>query len=363
MAHTIQQIAEAVGGTAHGQTDLVITGVAEPADAGPQDLALAMRPAFADQLGQGKARAAMLWSDADWDSYGVQAAVLVARPRLAMAVLTASLDPGQRYPGGIDPSAMIESSARIGANVSIGPMTYVGADAEIGDNSIIGPQCYVGSGATLGVGALLHAGVRIMARVRIGDRFRASPGVVVGADGHSFVTPEESAVEQARASLGTDVTAAAQAWTRIHSLGAVIIGDDVELGANTTIDAGTIRPTEIGNGVKIDNLCQIGHNVRIGNDCLFSAQTGVAGSTVVGNNVILGGHVGVSDNITIGDNVVVGGGSKILSKVPAGRVMLGYPATKMDQNLEIYKLQRRLPRLFEQVAALQKAVFKTGEND
>ena len=363
MSYTIQHIADAVGGTAHGQVDLTISGVAEPGAATADDLALAMRPAFAEQLAQGEARAAMLWADADWQAFDLDAAILVPRPRLAMAGLTASLDPGQRYPRSIDPSAMIEASARIGENVSIGPMTYIAADAVIDDNTTIGPQCYVGNDAQIGPDSLLHAGVRILARVRIGARFRASPGVVVGADGHSFVTPEESAVEQARASLGTDVTAKAQAWTRIHSLGAVIIGDDVELGANTTIDAGTIRPTEIGNGVKIDNLCQIGHNVRIGNDCLFSAQTGVAGSTVVGDNVILGGHVGVSDNITIGDNVVVGGGSKILSKVPAGRVMLGYPATKMDQNLEIYKLQRRLPRLFDQVAALQKAVFKSGEND
>lgn len=363
MAFTIREIAEAVGGTAVGNPGLTIKAAAEPATAGPEDLALATRPAFAETLKNGSARAAMLWDGADWAAFGLEAAILVSRPRLAMATLTERLDPGPGYPHDIDPSALIEASAKIGRNVSIGPMSYVAADACIGDNTMIGPQCFIGSGAVIGADSLIHAGVRIMARVRIGDRFRASPGVVIGADGHSFVTPEESAVEQARASLGTEVTAKGQSWRRIHSLGSVVIGDDVEIGANTTVDAGTIRPTEIGNGVKIDNLCQIGHNVRIGHDCLFSAQTGVAGSTVVGNNVILGGHVGVSDNISIGDNVVVGGGSKILSKVPAGRVMLGYPATKMDQNLEIYKLQRRLPRLFEQVAALQKAVFKSGEND
>ena len=363
MAHTIKELAEAVGGTAVGATDLCVSGAAEPAAASATDIALALKPAFAATLAQGGARAAILWAEADWQAYGLAAAILVTRPRLAMAGLTALFDRGQGYTAGIHPSAIVDPEARIGRNVAIGAMSYVAAGADIGDDTVIGPQCYIGTEARLGTGAVLHSGVRIMARVRIGARFRASPGVVVGADGHSFVTPEESSVEQARASLGTDVTAKGQTWQRIHSLGAVFIGDDVELGANTTVDAGTIRPTEIGNGVKVDNLCQIGHNVRIGNDCLFSAQTGVAGSTVIGNNVILGGHVGVSDNITVGDNVVVGGGSKILSKVPAGRVMLGYPATKMDQNLEIYKLQRRLPRLFEQVTALQKAVFKTGENE
>lgn len=363
MAYTIQALAEAIGGVAHGSIDLTITGAAEPAAAGADDIALAMRPAFADTLKTGAARAAILWADADWQAYGLEAAILVSRPRLAMARLTERFDRGQGYTLGIDRSAMIESSATIGSDTSVGPMTYIAANVQIGDNCLIGPQCYIGDGVILGDGAVIHAGVRILARVRIGARFRASPGVVVGADGHSFVTPEESAVEQARATLGTEVTAKAQSWQRIHSLGSVIIGDDVELGANTTVDAGTIRPTEIGDGCKIDNLCQIGHNVRLGHDCLFSAQTGVAGSTVIGNNVILGGQVGVSDNITVGDNVVVGGGSKLLSKVPAGRVMLGYPATKMDQNLEIYRLQRRLPRLFEQVAALQKAVFKTGDKD
>ncbi len=148
-----------------------------------------------------------------------------------------------------------------------------------------------------------------------------------------------------------------------HSLGAVVIGDDVELGANTTIDSGTVRPTQIGNGCKIDNLCHVAHNVRIGNDCLFAAQCGIAGSTVIGNNVTLGGQVGVTDNTSIGDNVVAGGASKVFSKVPAGRVIMGSPAVKMDTHLDGYKAIRRLPRLFEQVAALQKAVFKSGENE
>lgn len=363
MPHTIQQIADAVGGLAVGKLDLAITGAAEPATAGPDDIALAMNPAYADHIKEGAARAALLSEGADWESYGIEAAVLVSRPRLAMAGLTKQLDPGQRYPRGIDPSAMVEGSARIGKNVTIGPMTYVGADAVIGDNCEIGPQCFIGADAVIGPDAVIHVGVRIMSRVRIGARFRANPGVVIGADGGSFVTPQQSSVEQARKSLGKEITATPQAWTRIHTLGSVIVGDDVEIGANTTIDAGTIRSTVVGNGCKIDNLCQVGHNVRIGNDCLFASLVGIAGSTVIGNNVILAGQVGVNDNISIGDNVVVGGGSKVFTKVPAGRVMMGHPALKMEQNLEIYKYQRRLPRLAQQIAELQKAVFKTGENE
>lgn len=362
MSFTVSQIAEAIGAKAEGDGSLIVTGANEPDRATADQIALAMKPAFAATLADGQARVAMLWEGADWRAMGLEAAIMVPRPRVAMAGLTRMFDPGQGYDGGIHPTAIVEPTARLGANVALGPMAYVGPGARIGDNTVIGPQCYVGTDAVIGADSLLHSGTRIMARVRIGDRFIAQPGVVVGSDGHSFVTPEESAVEQARASLGTTVTAKGQSWIRLHSLGAVIIGDDVELGANACVDSGTIRPTQIGNGCKIDNLCHVGHNVRIGNDCLFAAQTGIAGSTVIGNNVVLGGQVGVSDNTSIGDNVVAGGATKIFSKVPAGRVVMGSPAVKMDTHLENYKAIRRLPRLFEQVAALQKAVFKSDEN-
>lgn len=363
MTFTVQQIADAIGARVEGAVDLTVSGAAEPATATPGDIALAMKPAYAERLGEGQAEVAILWADADWKALGLKAAVLVQRPRVAMAGLTAMLDPGQGYGTGIHPTAIIEATARLGENVSVGPMAYIGANVQIGAGSVIGPQCYIGQATRIGCSAILHPGVRVMARVRIGERFVAQPGAVVGADGLSFVTPEESTVEQARASLGDAVTAQGQSWLRIHSLGSVVIGDDVELGANSCVDSGTIRPTEVGNGCKIDNLCHVAHNVRVGHDCLFAALVGVAGSTVIGNNVILGGQVGVTDNTTVGDNVVAGGGTKILSKVPAGRVVLGYPAMKMDTHLETYKALRRLPRLFTEVAKLQKAVFKSDQND
>jgi UDP-3-O-[3-hydroxymyristoyl] glucosamine N-acyltransferase len=159
-----------------------------------------------------------------------------------------------------------------------------------------------------------------------------------------------------------DISDRGQSWARIHSLAGVIIGDDVELGAQCCVDRGTVKPTKIGNGVKTDNLSQIGHNVVIGNDCLICAQVGIAGSSVLGNNVILGGQTGVSDNITIGDNVITGGATKVLSNIPSGRMMLGYPAMKMDSHIETYKALRRLPKLMRTVAELQKAVFKTDRN-
>lgn len=180
--------------------------------------------------------------------------------------------------------------------------------------------------------------------------------------GFSFVTPEPSNIEQVRSSLGDQGAVKNQSYARIHSLGSVQIGDDVELGANACIDRGTVRDTRIGHGVKFDNLAQIGHNVVIGNDCLICAQVGVAGSTQIGNNVVLGGQTGVSDNLFIGDNVITGGATKVLANVPAGRVMLGYPAMKMDAHIDTYKALRRLPRLAQHVAELRRVVFKSSDN-
>ncbi|WP_163850148.1 UDP-3-O-(3-hydroxymyristoyl)glucosamine N-acyltransferase [Pseudooceanicola aestuarii] len=363
MTYSVQQIADALGCEARGDVSLAMDSVAEPADAAATQLALAMKPEFAERLGQGAARAAMVWQDADWQDLGLEAAILVPRPRMAMAGITRMMDAGPGYGTGIHPQAIVDPGADLGADVHVGPFTIIAAGARIGAGSVIGPQCYIGPDAVIGAGATLHAGVRIGPRVRIGDRFAAHAGAAIGQDGFSFVTPEENAVEQARATLGHAGDSKAQAWVRIHSLGAVVIGDDVEIGCNSCVDAGTIRPTRIGNGTKIDNLCHVAHNCIVGNDCLFAAMVGIAGSTTIGNNVVFGGQVGVTDNTTVGDGVVAGGASVILSKVPAGRVILGYPATKMETHLDGYKALRRLPRLFAQVAELQKAVFKSGEKD
>lgn len=363
MGYTIEQIAAALGAEAVGDISLTVAAVAEPAMAGPDDLALAMSPAYAEGLAKGQAKAAMLYAGADWQALGLQAAILAPRPRFAMAGLSRMMDPGEDYGSGIHPTAVIHPTALIGADVHIGALTVIGPRAQIGAGARIGPQCFIGADVTLGEGAFLREAVRLGARSQIGARFIAHPGAVVGADGFSFVTPETSAVENVRHTLGDQGDATAQSWARIHSLGNVTLGDDVELGANSCIDRGTVRDTKVGDRVKCDNLVHIGHNVVVGNDCLICGQVGIAGSTRIGNNVVLAGQTGVSDNLTIGDNVITGGATKIMSNVPAGRVMLGYPAVKMDNHIESYKALRRLPRLFRDVAALQKSVFRSGQGD
>jgi len=360
MAFTVREIAAAIDAEAHGDIDLSVERVSEPALAGPEDLALLTNPKFADGLSKGQARAALLWDGADWQGMGLKAAITAKRGRYAMSGLTRMMDLGQHYPEGIHPTALIDDTASIGDGVTIGPFAVIGPRAQIGAGTVIGPFCHIGADSRIGCDSFLRDHVSVGARVTIGDRFWCQPGARIGADGLSFVTPEASGVEKARASLGDQGDVSEQSWARIHSLGAVTIGDDVEIGANACIDYGTVRDTRIGNGCKIDNLVHIAHNVVVGNDCLFAAQVGIAGSTVIGNNVVFGGQVGVTDNTTVGDNVIAGGATKILSKVPAGQVLLGYPAVKMDTHLDMYKALRRLPRLAKQFADLQKTVSKLG---
>ncbi|WP_372886509.1 UDP-3-O-(3-hydroxymyristoyl)glucosamine N-acyltransferase [Shimia sp.] len=362
MAYTIQQIADALGASAFGNTGLTVKRVMEPAAAGADDLALVTNPKFASGLSEGAARAAMLWPGADWQDLGLEAAIESPRGRYGMAGLSAMMDPGQHFGAGIHPTAVIDPSAELAEDVAVGALSVIGPRARIGAGSVIGPHCVIGAEVTIGAKAYLREMVSIGARATIGRNFIAQPGARVASDGFSFVTPEKSGVEAARETLGDQGQVNSQAWARIHSLGSVTIGDDVELGANTCIDCGTIRDTVIGNGVKMDNLVHVAHNVVIGDNSIFAGQCGIAGSTVIGRNVVLGGQCGVSDNTRIGDNVIAGGATKILSKVPAGRVILGYPAMKMDSHLEIYKAQRRLPRLLKEVADLQKTVSKWTSN-
>ncbi len=363
MQYTIQEIAEALGAECQGDTSLVIAGAAEPSDAGGSELAMAMSPKYAEALSSGSARAAVLWEGADWKALGLEAAIFVPRPRMAMAGITAMLDRGQGVEPGIHPSAVIDPTAVIGESASIGPLTVICARARVGNGAVIGAHCVIGVDAVLGNNAMLREMVSIGARAQIGDRFVAQPGARIGGDGFSFVTPEVSGVENVRKTMGDTGEARAQSWLRIHSLGAVEIGDDVEIGANCTIDNGTIRNTSIGNGSKLDNLVHIGHNTRIGQDCLLCGQSGVSGSVEIGNNVVLGGQTGVSDNIFVGDGAIAAGGTKILTNVPAGRVLMGYPAVKMETHTDMYKAQRRLPRMARDVEALKKAVFKQPPSD
>ena len=363
MQFTIAELAKALEAEAVGDTSLTIHALREPADAGPGELAMASNRKYAEALANGAAEAAMLWAEADWQALGLKAAILPVRPRYAMSRLTAMMDEGQGFAPGIHSAAIIDPTAIIGTDVSIGPGAVIGPEAQIGDGVVIGPLCFVGWRTVIGPQSYLREHVSVGAKVRIGARFHAHPGVRLGGDGFSFVTPEKSGVESVRETLGDQGDTKDQQWSRIASLGGVEIGDDVEIGANSVVDNGTIRATRIGDRTKIDGMVHLGHNVVVGKDNLLCGQVGVAGSATLGDFVVLAGQSGVADNITVGDRVVVTAAAKVLSSVKSGKVMMGYPAIEIKTHLESYKALRRLPRLLRDVADIKKAVFKSDPSD
>lgn len=364
MPITIAELARALDARHWGDGDLIVTGAAEPGDVSPGRIALALNPRYAANLQPGAM--AVIAEGMDPEALGLSAAIFTPRPRLAMAGLTKAFDPGPDIAPAVHSSAVIDPSAQVPDDAAIGPFVVIGAGVVLGAGARIGPHVSIGAGTIIGANALLHAGVRIGTRVIAGNGLIVQPGAIIGSDGFSFVTQQPSAAEGARASLGQDSApppAEASAWHRIHSLGTVALGDRVEVGANSTIDRGTIRATRIGDGTKIDNLVHVGHNVEVGRDCLLCGQVGIAGSARIGDRVILGGQVGVSDNIFVGSDVVAGGSTKIYTNVPAGRVILGSPAVRMETELEIRRALRRLPRLFQRVAKLEGEGGAAATND
>lgn len=353
-AHTVGAIAAALNAEAAGEVGLAVARPAHPAEAGPDDLAIAFDDHHAALLAAGRARAAVLAAGTDWRALGLRAAVLVGRPRYALAGLTQSFAAPPETPPGVHPMAVVAPDAALGEAVAIGPFCVVGEGAEIGAGSILSAHVTVGARVRIGAGALLHPGVRIGRDVTVGARAILHQNAVIGADGFSFVTPQPGSVESVAATGRVAEDARNLRFARIHSLGAVTLGDDVEIGAGATIDRGTLTDTRVGDGAKIDNLVQVGHNVRIGSNCLLCAQVGVAGSTTIGDRVVLGGQVGVADHVTIGSDVVIGARSGVAGDAPDGAVLLGAPATPRDEALRIMLGWRRLPRLIDAVADLKK---------
>ncbi len=359
---SLSHLGAALGAEVVGRGDLKLSGAAEPASAGPGDIALAMQPAFAESIAKGGARAAILWPDADWRALGLEGAILAPRPRYVLAGVTRVFDRPPEIAPGAHPSAVIDPSAEVGEGAAIGPFVVIGARVKLGPRARILSHASIAEDARIGSDALIHAGARIGARVMIGDRFIAQPNAAIGGDGFSYVTPRPGVVDEAR---GTGVISAEErsAYVRINSLGAVRIGDDVEVGANACIDRGTISDTTIGDGTKIDNLVMVGHNVQVGRGCLLCGHTGIAGSASIGDGSVLGGRASVADHSVIGRSVVVTGNAAVSGHIPDGRIMMGYPAVRRDEFIAMFKALRRLPRTLARLDGAQKRVSNSGATD
>ncbi|TVQ56669.1 MAG: UDP-3-O-(3-hydroxymyristoyl)glucosamine N-acyltransferase [Rhodobacteraceae bacterium] len=360
MRLTLAQIARALDAEVAGDAAIEVTRPAHPAEAGPEDLALAFDARHMALLARGAARVAALPVGADWRALGLEGALFLGRPRHALAGLTARFDRPPAIPVGRHPAAWVHESAEVAPDARIGPFCAVHAGARIGAGATLVDHVSVGEAASVGDGSLLHAGVRVGARVRIGARAIIHPNAVIGADGFSFVTPTPGAVESAKTTGRVDDAARNMTLARIHSLGAVTVGDDVEIGAGSCIDRGTLADTRIGDGTKLDNLVQIGHNVRVGAGCMLCAQVGVAGSAIIGDRVVLGGQAGVADHVKIGADSVVAAKAGVGSNAPPRSVLLGAPALPRDEALSLMMATRRLPRLAETVRSLKKRLSGAG---
>jgi UDP-3-O-[3-hydroxymyristoyl] glucosamine N-acyltransferase len=338
-----KDIAEALAGRLDGDGEIEIDRLVHPARAErPSDLALAISADAAAALARSKAQAVVVSGEYPVPSNSFRAVITTGEARLALAKLTALFDRGPARKKGVHPTAIVASDAKLGANVSIGAFAVVGPRSRIGAGTVIMPQVTIGADVAIGVQGVFHSGVRIGDRGTIGDRVIVHANAVIGSDGFSFAPDLMST-----AAFTADVTLA-----RIHSLGSVEIGDDVEIGACTTIDRATLEYTRIGRGTKIDNHVHIGHNVTIGESCVVCGKVGISGSVTIGDRVRLGGGVGIGDHLHIGDQAVVAAGSGVAGNVAAGAFVSGYPALSHQRTLEQHLYAGRQKRLHEKVEEL-----------
>ncbi len=347
---TLGEIARALDARLVGDAAVQVSGVDHPARAHAGQIALAVEPGALKHLASTKARVAVVAEEAPANLLqGLAGHVAVNRARVALSVLTRLFQPRPNQTPGVHPQAFVDPSANVDATASVGPLAYVGPRARIGARSQILPQATVGADAVVGADCLVHSGVRIGDRVRVGDRVVLHANACLGADGFSFVTPEAGSAETVLKPNTRKVAAHNDTILKIHSLGTVVIEDDVEIGACSTIDRATLGETLVKRSAKIDNQVQIAHNCVVGENCLIAAQVGLSGSVKIGDRAVLGGQAGVRDHLSIGSDAVIGGAAAVAQNIPAETIYIGYPAGPLPEKLEENMNLRRLPRLLREV--------------
>lgn len=291
---TLEALAALCDAELAGEGGLTIRGVSDIEQAGPEDIVFVSEPRFRDRLRLCKAGAVILPRGLDTDFEGPR--LITDNPKLAFARVAAALHPPTEHGPGRHASTIIDDSARVDERASVGPFVVIAAGAQVGPGVRLAAGVKVGEGAVIGEDTVVEENAVIGAGCRLGRDCHLSPGVIIGAAGFGLARDGDR-------------------WQAIPQIGRTILGDRVEVGANTTIDRGALRDTVIGDGVKLDNLIQIGHNVEIGENTVIAAHTAVAGSTRIGARCVIGGCVGIMDHAFITDDVTIGGGSVISGEV------------------------------------------------
>lgn len=338
VAYTTAEIAAFVGAQrTTGATGQKIRDIASLTAAGPGDLSFLGNAKYRSQVADSAATALLLPLDYTGEPRPDQVFLFVENPSVALAKVCARIEQAlwPKPPPGIHPSAIVGPAARIDATAHIGPLCVVEDGVQLGAGSVLQASVFVGREARIGEGCWLMPGVVLGAGCALANRVRLQPGVVVGSDGfgYEFVKGRHEKIPQ---------------------IGVVEVGDDVEIGANSTLDRARFSRTVVGEGTKIDNMVQIAHNVTIGRHCILCAQVGISGSTTLEDYVILGGQAGVGGHITLGKGSKIGGQTGIAYDAPPGSYLNGTPAIPYMLERRLQVLHQRLPDLFKRVEALEK---------
>jgi UDP-3-O-[3-hydroxymyristoyl] glucosamine N-acyltransferase len=333
---TIGDIAKNLGGEVIGDASLKITGFSPANAAKPGDLTFAENEMYFKSAEESSASAILI--DKDFPP-GKKALIKVPNARIAFAKVLPLFFPEQKFPAGVHSTASIAKSAQIDATAHIGPHCVIGENVKVGAGAILQGGNHVGLNCVIGDGSNLFPNVVLYGNTQLGQRVRIHAGSVIGSDGFGYVLDNGM-------------------HRKVPQIGGVIIGDDVEIGANVTIDRGALGPTTIGKGTKIDNLVQIAHNVTIGEHSLIVAQVGIAGSTKIGNYTILAGQVGLAGHLKIGNKVVIAAQSGVMNNIGDGEKWFGSPAQPDRQTKRQWIAVQQLPDLIKRVAELER---KLGE--
>ncbi len=333
-AFKLDELAAHLKGELVGESDVEISGLSSLADAGPKDISFYSGPAYAAALAQTRA-GALLTASHQQELEVPQ--ILVPDPFLAAAELMELFYPPDEPPHeeGVHPLAFVAESARIGNASRVMPFAYVGASSSIGERTTIHPGVKIESDVQIGDDCLIWPNVVIRQGSRLGSHVIIHPGAVIGADGFGYARRDGK-------------------FIKLRHVGIVVIEDDVEIGANATVDRGTIGRTLIGRGVKLDNMVHIAHNVQVGEDSVMAAQTGISGSTVIGKRVMMGGQVGLVDHLQIGDEAIFIAQSGVIGDIPPRAKVSGYPARPHRDVLRAQAEMRSLGRLRKKVKELEE---------
>lgn len=334
---TLEEIRQLIGAELEGSPNILITGAASLEGAKETEVSFLVNPRYRSLLKESRAGAVILSPEEEREKG--RNYLVVKNPTSAFQqVIEAFYKKRLRKKApGIHPTALIDPSAIVGKEVQIGPYVVVEAGSCIGDRTVLDAHVFIGENVTIGSDCRLYPHVVVREETRIGDRVILQPGCVLGSCGFGYYPN------------------AAGNHIKLNQIGIVEIQDDVEIGANTTIDRARFDKTVIGAGTKIDNQVQIGHNVRVGKSCLFVSQVGIAGSTEIGNHVVLGGQVGINGHIKLDDHVMVGACSAVSKSIPAGKY-LGIPAEPAAEYLKTQAFVRQLSKMSKQLKSFFKSL-------